>query len=171
MQLGSRNSALLGGEHWRAISDEDDDDDNDHALGLPRLGQGSALALAWHSSSSPGEVAPAPWSTAAFGQRSPGQPRLLEKGIQKHKGESEHFFWCQCHSWWELGHWRRAISAIISNYKKKSASKNKALCAWTILKADNSQPNRRGHLPQQACISAEVSLKCITNVGAACKGQ
>lgn len=79
------------------------------------------------------------------------QPRLSEIGIQKHKGGSEHFFWCQRDSWWELGHWRRAISAIISNYKKESASKNKALCAWTVLKADNSQSNRRGHLPQHLC--------------------
>lgn len=44
MQLGSSNNALLGGRHWRAISDEDDDD-NDHTFGLPRLGQGSALQL------------------------------------------------------------------------------------------------------------------------------
>lgn len=90
------------------------------------------------------------------------QHRLLEKGIQKHKGGSEHFFWCQCHSWWELGHWRRAISAIIPNYKKESASKNKALCAWTILKADNSQSNRRGHLPQP--VESASLLRCHWNV-------
>lgn len=175
MQLGSRNNTLLGGEHWRAISDEDDDDDddNDHALGLPRLGQGSALALAWDSSSS-SEVAPAPALQLLDNVHVSVQHRLLEKGIEKHKGGSEHFFWCQCHSWWELGHWR-AISAIIFNYKKESASKNKALCAWTTLKADNSQSNRRGHLPlpqhSPFCISAEVSLKYITNVGVAGKGQ
>lgn len=89
------------------------------------------------------------------------QPRLLEIRIQKRKGGSEHFFWCQRDSWWELGHWRRAISAIISNYKKESASKNKALCAWTILKADNSQSNRRGHLPQH--VESASLLRCHWN--------